>query len=936
MDDPLFRRIRLHAQKRLTSDMALDRKDRLPKYKRFLELEDEMLRRYHEKGDSGIRVTQARSVMMDVMVENLFEDAVKIFQERHGKLPCRVSVVATGGYGRGELSPFSDIDLLFVYPNRANSPQDHKLKEIISEEVLYILWDLRLKVGHATRNTREAIQESRREIKTKNAILDARLIAGSKGLFHDFQSHFRRFVLHDEPEEYIRQRLLDLEDRYDKYGNTPFLQEPEIKNGVGGLRDYQNILWMSQIRLNTQNLSSLLKRKYLIAPEDRQLTEGYTFLLRVRNELHFQSKRPTDLLNLESQPIVAEALGYPQKNIFRRVEAFMRDFYNHTWNIYRILERVSRRMRQKLLPGSQRISFGAVLQGYQKNPIKEFDGLVLRDSYFHPAHARIFIEDPDRFIRVFRHAQQFQVDLSLELSDLLETSLNHLTDKVSQSPAANRAFRSILQSPGEVYPILWEMHKLGVLGKFIPEFGLLTCRVQHEYYHRYTADIHILNTIKQLDAVFRAESPEDQKYREALRETENPTLLYLILLLHDIGKAQGVKGHAERGTAIAKPMLARMEVKEDFGDKILFIIQQHLEMARFWQRFDIDDPRTAQRFGEVVDEADKLRFLYVHTYCDARGTSTSVWNSYKDALHTNLYRRTLELLTEGKPKESETQEQIMGVYEEIKKRSLEDITQEEVEAHFSLLPERYFLHHNADDVELHLRMVHQLLTTIYEADSLGSLVPVIDWQDDLEQSLTTVNVVTWDRPGLFYKLAGALSASGVNILSTKAISRKDHITIDTFYVVEPGGGVVSNQKTKDLFEHYVEQTLLHNKDLMPELRDRAEKERRRRRSAMEKMKAQLPNQVDVYHELSLKRTILEVQSQDEIGLLYQVSRAIFESGFDITFARIATERGVAMDTFYIEPINAEAGKETENLVKLRESINRIIGSEEKNSSAATG
>lgn len=936
MDDPLFRRIRLHAQKRLASDTVLDRKKRLPLYKRFLELEDEMLRRYHEKGDTGIRVTRARSVMMDVMIENLFQNAVGIYEDKHGKLPCRASILATGGYGRGELSPFSDIDLLFLYPNRANGQKDQRLKEIISEEILYILWDLRLKVGHATRNPREAIQESRNEIKTKNAILDTRLIAGSKRLFNDFQNQFRRFVLHDEPEEYIRQRLIAMDDRYDKYGSTPFLQEPEIKNGVGGLRDYQNILWMAQIRLNTRDLESLLKRRYLISPEDRQLTEGYTFLLRVRNELHFQSKRPTDLLDLESQPLVAEGLGYPQKNIFRRVEAFMRDYYNHTWNIYRILERVSLRMRQKLLPGSQRISFSAVLQGYQKNAVKEFDGLVLRESSFYPATPRLFTEDPDRFIRVFRHSQQFQVELSLELCDLLETSLNHLTDKVTRSPSANRAFRSILQSPGEVYPTLWQMHKLGVLGKFIPEFGLLTCRVQHEYYHRYTADIHTLNTIKQLDVVFQGESPEVRKYREALRQTENPTLLYLILLLHDIGKAQGVKGHAERGTETAKPMLERMGVKDDFEDKILFIIQQHLEMARFWQRFDIDDPRTAQRFAEVVDDENKLRFLYVHTYCDACGTSSTLWNSYKDTLHTNLYRRTLELLTKGKPAESDTQEQIMGVYEEIQNRSLEDITEEEVEAHFSLLPERYFLHHDADDVELHLRMIHQLLATIYEADSLGSLVPVTDWKDDLEQSLTTVNVVTWDRPGLFYKLAGALSACGVNILSTKAISRSDHITIDTFYVVETGGGVITNQKTKDLFQHYVEQVLLHNKDLMPELRERADKERRRRRSAVEKMKAPLPNQVDVYHELSLKRTILEVQSQDEIGLLYQISRAIFECGFDITFARIATERGVAMDTFYIEPIKAEAGKETENLVKLREAINKIIDPSEETNSVVTG
>lgn len=936
MDDPLFRRIRLHAQKRLKTSEVQERKERLPKYKRFLELEDEMLLRYHRKGDSGLRVSRARTVVLDVIVQQLCEDAIRIYERQNGRLPCKVSIVATGGYGRGELSPFSDIDLLFLYPNRANGPKETRLKEVLSEEILYILWDLRLKVGHATRNPREAFQEARNEIKTKNAILDARLIAGSRRLFQDFQSHYRRFVLNDNPEEYIRQRLASLQDRYEKYGNTPFLQEPDIKNGVGGLRDYQNILWMAQIRLNTDNLSGLLKRRYLIAPEDRQLQEGYNFLLRVRNELHFLSNRPTDTLNLENQPVVAEALGYPQKNVFRRVESFMRDYYRHAWNIYRIFERVSRRMRENLLPGNQSISFGAVLSGYQKARGKQMDGVYLRDGQFFPVSKRIFEEDPDRFVRVFRHAQQFQVGLSLELSDLLETSLNQLTPRVSRSPAANRAFRAILQTAGEVYPILWQMHTLGVLGRFLPEFGLLTCRVQHEYYHRYTVDIHTLNTIKHLDAIFQGSDPDAPKYLEALRQTDAPTLLYLILLLHDIGKAQGVKGHAERGTETAKPILERMDVKRDLQDKILFIIQQHLEMARFWQRFDIDDPRTAERFAEIVNEPERLHYLYVHTYCDGRGTSSSLWNGYKDMLHTNLYRNTLQLLTKGKTRREDYRHQIMGVYEDILERNRNEISEEEIEAHFSLLPDRYFLHHDAGDIELHLHMVHRLLTTIYEADSLGSLVPVVEWRDDLEQSMTVVHIVTWDRPGLFFKLAGALSVAGVNILSTKAISRSDHITIDTFYVAEPGGGVVGNSKARELFQHFVERALLHNEDLLPELRSRSQKIRRSQRSEVEKLNADLPKRVDVYHELSLKRTILELQTQDELGLLYQVSRAIFEHGFDITFARIATERGVAMDTFYIEPINAEKGAETRNLLKLREAVNDIIQGEGKSDGVATG
>jgi len=924
MEDPLFRRIRLHAKKRLETDEIVERKDRLAKYRRFLELEDEMLRRYHDKGDSGLQVTRARSVMLDVMMESLFRDALKIYNSKFGKQPCKVSIIATGGYGRGELNPFSDLDLLFLYPNRANGEREHKLKETLSEEILYILWDLRLKVGHATRTPKEAIQEAKNEIKTKNALLDSRLISGSKSLFHEFQKQFRRFILHDEPEEYIRQRMNDMEMRYEKYGNTPFLQEPDIKNGVGGLRDFQNILWMARIKLNTTKLKDLEKRKYLLPREVQELQEGYNFLLRIRNELHFHSNHPTDLLNLENQPVIAEALGYKKKNIFRRIETFMRDYYNHTWNIYRIQERVIKRLRRNLLPGSEKISFRSVLRSYRKTDHQKIDGLVLRLGQFFPQNKNIFKEDPARMIRVFRHAQQFKVEISLDLTDLLESSVNSLTPKIAADPSANRAFRSILQTAGEVYPTLWEMHKLGILGRFIPEFGHLACKVQHEYYHRYTTDIHTLNTIKHLDSVMQLESAELQKYRDALRKTETPTLLYLILLLHDIGKAEGPKGHAKRGTETARPLLERMGVKPELQEKILFIIEHHLEMARFWQRYDIDDPKTAERFAEIIRDIEQLHYLYVHTYCDTKGTSSTLWNSYKDTLHTNLYRRTLETLVTGAPEKAQYKRQLMGIYEEIQKLKLEDISQDEIDAHFSLLPESYFLHHTTSDVALHLRMIHKLLANIYEADSLGSLVPVIDWQDNLEQSLTAVNVVTWDRPGLFYKLAGALSASGVNILSTKAISRGDHITIDTFYVTEPAGGVVTNHKVRNLFNHHVEEALLHDKDLLPELEVLSRNKGRRRRSEVEKLKAPFPAQVDVYHELSLKRTILEVQTQDEIGLLYKITKAISQSGFDITFARISTERGVAMDTFYIEPLSSEKETETRNLLQLRDSIARII------------
>src|SRR5208337_4369230 len=290
--------------------------------------------------------------------------------------------------------------------------------------------------------------------------------------------------------------------------------------------------------------------------------------------------------------------------------------------------------------------------------------------------------------------------------------------------------------------------------------------------------------------------------------------------------------------------------------------------------------------------AERLRCLYVHTFCDSRGTSSDLWNSYKDTLHTNLYRNTLERLRLGAAIDASYEEKRRMTEQELIAKRIPGISDDEIAAHFSLLPDRYFILTDGSEITLHIQMVNKLLMSITATDSVGSLRPVIDWKDDLNRSLTVVNVVTWDRAGLFYKLAGAFSAAGLNILGAKVISRTDHIAIDTFYVVEPGRGVVQNSAVQESFAKIIESALISNTDLYP--------------------------------EISMQRTIVEIQARDQIGLLYRIAKAIFDFGFDITFARIGTERGVAIDTFYIESANHELVDDPDRLLGLRNALNEVI------------
>ena len=899
--------------------------ERLADCKRYLRDSMMALRIRHDRGGSGVQIARERTAILDSLLKRLFEFAT-VQNPEQPPLPA-VSLIALGGYGRGELSPWSDVDVMFLYGAKTRPQAIAACQAHLTQEILYSLWDCGLKVGHSTRTTEDVFVQARKDIHTKTSLLEARYVAGSTALYDTFSQAYRAFYWSDDPKGYIAARLADQAHRRAKYGDTVFNQEPDVKNGVGGLRDYQNTLWMARVKLGITRIEELASEGHLTADEVRDFDKAYDFLMRVRNDLHFQSVRPTDVLNLDSQPRVAWNLGYTQKDPLARVERFMQDYYRSAQTIYRISRLVENRLALTIRrnPKGAKIPFLEGLLVARLRRSKRIDGLIIRGGELAAEHPDVFKEDPVRLLRVFRHCQQLECEIDFHLAQLIRESLPLLAN-IAHSPDAAICFRSILSQVGAVYPVLAQMHELGVLGRYIPEFDALTCLVQHEFYHRYTADVHTLNAIRELDRIFTEAEPIMAKYRQVLHEAEDTDLLYLTLLLHDIGKAEGIDGHADAGAHLAGPILDRLGLSALQKSLITFVIKNHLAMARFWQKRDVDDPRTSASFAELVGDAQRLRFLYVHTFCDARATAADLWNGYKDTLHTSLYRATLERLKLGAAIDQSHVEKRKMTQQELIARRIPGISDDEISAHFSLLPDRYFIHTEASEILLHIQMVNRLLKSITAADSVGTLRPVIDWKDDLNRSLTVVNVVTWDRAGLFYKLAGAFSVAGLNILGAKVISRTDHIAIDTFYVVEPGRGVVQNASAQETFARNIEAALVSNKDLYPDILAQARKIAASRylpSPTGETLQSSFPPTVEVYHELSMQRTIVEVQARDQIGLLYRLAKAISDHGFDITFARIGTERGVAIDTFYVESANHEPLEDPERLHALRASLAEI-------------
>ncbi len=924
----LAKRIRSQAKKRLSFDRQASDASNLESYREFLKTETDLVKKSHREGASGRAVVAALTAIVDAMLESLAAPAFATYKANANGAGMSISLVAIGGYGRSELCPLSDIDLMFLYPTKTSPKTLEAAQEHMVQNILYPLWDIGLKVGYSSRTVDDAFEEAKKDIQTKTALLESRLVYGPKSLFEGFESSYNTFYRKEDPKGYIQQRLRDQQERRSRYGDTVFMQEPDIKNGVGGLRDYHNTFWMARVRLNVESIDGLGEQNYLRKEELAQLKEAYDFLLRARNELHFRSKRPTDLLSLEIQPKVAYRLGYRERNLLARVELFMRDYYRHAENINRLSKTVESRMsiNSQPDPGINPLkSMKDFLLARRKERIRRIDGFIIRGREFGYENKEVFAEDPVRLIRVFRHTQQHGLDLDIDLSALIRVSVDKIDDTVIRSQDANLSFRTILQESGNVYGTLKSMHEHGVLGKFVPEWDRLTCLVQHEYYHRYTADVHTLHTIRELDNIFSSSDPIFERYRNEIHELRLPNLLYLILFLHDIGKGVKIKGHAEIGLEMAEPILDRMQIAEENRNLIRFVIKNHLQMARFWQRHDIDDPDTAKVFADQVESMEKLRLLYIHTFCDARGTAKGLWNQYKDSLHSTLFHRAMVALKAGGKTQEHYQEHKANVLEKVLESGIPEVSTEEITAHFDTLPDRYFINTSPKEIKLHIKMINRLFAEFAEAGSMETLAPVIDWEQDINRSFIVVNVITWDRAGLFHKLAGSLNIAGYSILSARAVSREDNIAIDTFFVTENDGKSRTVGDATMIFEECIKDTLINGTELYPVLQSIIQKASKNIFYKKENPLADtFQSQVTIYKDEALNRTILEVQSPDSLGLLYSISKCVYSNGFTINFARINTERDIAIDTLYIESIEEPSD---ERLAILEERLSEAIAIE---------
>ncbi|MDB6021611.1 MAG: glnD [Pedosphaera sp.] len=897
--------------------------EELARFKTFLKVETHRLKILHRAGAGGREICQGRAAVMDILLRYMWQAVKLSFSEQSQREFPEIALVAIGGYGRAELNPHSDIDFMFLHEGQVGAgSKPLPILAKMMDGILYPLWDLGLKVGYSVRTVEDSVTAAREDMQSKTSLIESRLIAGSEPLYKKLQKAVLNKCVEGSESAYIAERLEDQAARHAKFGNSPSMQEPNIKNGCGGLRDYQNLVWMAYFKYRTRSLEELQQRELMSESERKQLEAAYDYLLRVRNELQYHVGRPVDVLTKNVQPAVAYNLGFHDRSPSVRLEKFMREFYVHARNIYLLNRTLEQRLA--LLPPPKRLQFIRRLIPRRKAAEPQVvDGFKFIGGHIHAATPRVFREQPRRLMRVFLHAQQRGLRLHPDLAQLIRSQLLLVNRAFLYDEHVRETFLTILNQRGNVAPILRQMHEVGFLGKYIPEFGKLTCLVQHEFYHQYTADEHTLVCLEKLDSVWEAREEPFAHYSQLFQDLERPFLLYLALLLHDVGKANPNGNHADAGSLLAERFARRLGLDGSATHTLRLVIENHLTMAGVSQRRDLEDPTVIRNFANQIQSAETLSLLTLHTFADSLATSDKLWNDFKDSLLWTLHRKAMPLLTGGKEFIMAEEKQRELLAEEIGRSLPGRVSEEELHAHFGSLPPRYFQIHNAPEITRDLVLTHRFLH-LQLAEDKHALEPVIDWHNEPDRGYTVVKICTWDRAGLFNSISGSLSAAGLNILSAQIFTRSDGIVLDTYFVTDAQTGKLANREEREKFETLLIKLLTGDEVDFGALLAR----KRGNRPPYQSYEGdRMPTNIHFDNETSESRTAVEVETEDRLGLLYTISLALADLGLNITAAKIVTEKGAAIDTFYVCEQDGrkilDAGRQEFIARKIRDAINKL-------------
>lgn len=875
----------------------------LAKFRRRLgRIQAEVREAFEHEPISGLIAARRLSGLMDELITQIFTHALTI---RPPSSPSvlgppkldRLALAATGGYGRGTLAPFSDIDLLFL----TEVEPDQRTLQVV-EYMLYFLWDLGLKVGHATRSVAECLSEGAKDITIRTALLDGRRVAGDAALFDDFHARFRAACAERGAAEYITAKQAEREARHRRFGDSPFMVEPNVKEGVGGLRDMQTLYWIARYVYGTGTMQELVDASgpgaVLTEQEAKQARHAWEFLWTVRFNLHYTAGRAEERLTFDLQPVIGARMGYMPHGRQNGVERFMRH--------YHLIARDIARLTRVVEPAMLRTALGppAVTKTADKTVLEA--GFVLADGKLMSAPGREFSVEPLQMLRILQVARDRGLDIHpLALRALIRNERRMML--LRKDKRAADIFMDLLcggrdQKRADGARWMRVMNETGLLGRLMPDWARIVGQMQFDTYHIYTVDEHTIEAIKVLNQMQRGELAEIAPVASELIGTlQSRRALYMAMVMHDICKGRG-GDHSELGAELALTVCPALGMSAEETETVSWLVLHHLLLSQTAFKRDIDDPKTILDLTETIQSPERLRLLLILTVADMRAVSAKVWNGWKATLLRDLYARVADVLAGGlasTERDGRVQRAKQAVAE-----MLADWPNDEVSAFLNAGYPGYWLSLDTDTHLRHARLVR-------EAER-RKLPLVVDTEALPARAVTEVTVYAADHAGLFSKIAGALAVAGASIVDARIHTLTNGMALDTFWVQDAGGGAFDAPHRLARLAVLIEQSLSGRLRLAQEIKKVSKSLLGRRTRAIH-----VPPRVVVDNQASNTHTVLELNGRDRPGLLHDVTATISEQGLQITSAHITTYGVRAVDVFYVKDVFGLKVENERKLAQLR-------------------
>jgi len=807
----------------------------------------------------------------------------------------RLALLGVGGYGRGEMAPYSDVDLLFLTPYKITP-----WAESVIESMLYILWDLKLKVGHASRTIRDCLKLGKEDFTIRTALLENRFIAGEKALAEELDERLWKELFASTAAEFVEAKLEERAQRLQRHGGQRYMVEPNVKEGKGGLRDLQSLFWIAKYVRRVRDVEALVTLKVLTQDEYDSFLQAQNFLWATRSHLHLVANRAMEQLTFDMQVEMAARMGYTDGNGRRGVEHFMQDYFRHATRVGEITRIILTDLEAQHVKAEPAI-FG-FLRNARRKRLK--DGYALKQNRLDIAKPKTFLKDPLNLLRLFEEALRTGYFIHADAMRLVAANLHLFDDTVRSNPEAARIFLDTLLKHGNPERALRRMNEVGVLGAFIPDFQTIVAMMQFNLYHHYTVDEHTIQTISHLAQIEREELVEELPIASGiLQEGVNRKVLYVALLVHDIGKGRA-EDHSILGARLARKIAPALGLNADDAETVEWLVRYHLLMSDMAQKRDIADPRTVRDFAKAVKTVKRLDLLTVLTVCDIRGVGPGVWNNWKAVLIRALYRQTRIALEEGmealnrENRGAEAKKRLREALSDWDKKDL----RRETGRHYP--PYWQGLHSTA-----HLDFAN-LLRDLEDDEVRITLTP------DQDRDATRVCFAMTDHPGIFSRVCGALAIVGANVVDARTYTTKDGYATAAFWVQDVEERPYEASRLPRL-KKMIERTLKGEVLARDALKDKDKVKKRM-------SKFDVPTHITFDNDGSEIYTIIEVDTRDRPGLLFDLTRTLANATIYIASAVIATYGAQVVDTFYVKDMfglkfhskSKKAGIEK----KLREAI----------------